>query len=407
MRAWTLYAAVIVGFSGMSARAQSVRLTEADVLARLSSDSAQVRALRAEIDLAKADVAGARRLPNPRLTLSRESVAGVSEDYMLVTQTLPVSGRRGLEVSASEALLRATEYRTDELLRLARARLRHAFVTLASAQRREGELRRVGDHLRALADVLAKREEAGDAAGFDRLRAEREVLDVEADLTDTLAARMRAQAALAAFFSTAEDPSSLQVQPPGSQRGDLPDVETLFNRALTTRGDLQALEKEVGAARFAQRAAARRLVQDPEIVVGLKTSDVGAGDRGSVLTVQAAIPLFDRGQPEQLRALGRERQAIAQGEVFRIQLRAEIVALRSTVLERRQAAERYGRAASSSDDLERIARVSYDAGERGILELLDAYRSASTARLRQVDLEAAQRTAEIDLEFVSGWELPQ
>ena len=56
--------------------------------------------------------------------------------------------------------------------------------------------------------------------------------------------------------------------------------------------------------------------------------------------------------------------------------------------------------------MERIARVSYNAGERGILELLDAYRISTSARIRQAALDAAARQAEIELEFVSGWEIP-
>jgi len=57
-------------------------------------------------------------------------------------------------------------------------------------------------------------------------------------------------------------------------------------------------------------------------------------------------------------------------------------------------------------ELERIAQVSYDAGERGILELLDAYRVTATARVRQGALDLAARQAELELEFVSGWEIP-
>ena len=56
--------------------------------------------------------------------------------------------------------------------------------------------------------------------------------------------------------------------------------------------------------------------------------------------------------------------------------------------------------------IERIAQVSYDAGERGILELLDAYRTGSSARMRQAALDLAARQAELELEFVSGWEMP-
>ena len=49
--------------------------------------------------------------------------------------------------------------------------------------------------------------------------------------------------------------------------------------------------------------------------------------------------------------------------------------------------------------------MSYDAGERSILELLDAYRTGLSARVRQATLDASVRQAEIELEFVSGWEI--
>jgi outer membrane protein TolC len=49
--------------------------------------------------------------------------------------------------------------------------------------------------------------------------------------------------------------------------------------------------------------------------------------------------------------------------------------------------------------------VSYDAGERGILELLDAHRTSTAARLRLIELDAAVRQAEIELEFASAWEI--
>ncbi len=50
--------------------------------------------------------------------------------------------------------------------------------------------------------------------------------------------------------------------------------------------------------------------------------------------------------------------------------------------------------------------MSYDAGERGILDLLDAYRTAASARVRQAALDAAAWQAEIELEFLSGWKSP-
>src|ERR1700682_2234317 len=52
-------------------------------------------------------------------------------------------------------------------------------------------------------------------------------------------------------------------------------------------------------------------------------------------------------------------------------------------------------AVTGADRIERIAQVSYDSGERGILELLDAYRTGASARVRQAALDAAERQAGI------------
>ena len=102
----------------------------------------------------------------------------------------------------------------------------------------------------------------------------------------------------------------------------------------------------------------------------------------------------------------RASQASARTEALRRIAGADIAALRAAVVERRETAERYRLGALAlTDELERIAQVSYDAGERGILELLDAFRTSASARLRQAALHAAVRDAEIELEYASGWEI--
>jgi cobalt-zinc-cadmium efflux system outer membrane protein len=389
--------------------AQSLPLTEAEALARLSSASPRVRAIRAAIDIARADVLAAGRWPNPRFTYDRESVAGVTEDMAMVSQVLPVTGSRRLEVLAANALVDASTGRADEAVRRARADLRLSFAQLVVAQIRERELTATRDRLAGLADVLAKREAAGDAAGFDRLRAEREVLDLNADLAAAATERARAQATLTGFFAERVAPETIiavaasTIQPPS-----MPSIEALVERAESARGELAALRKEIEAARWSLQAAERRRIPEPEVVAGTKTSTVGGGDTGSVVTVQASIPLFDRNRPERALAEARASQAAARADAFRASLRADIAGLRAAVLERRETADRYRAAAvNSAARIEQIAQVSYDAGERGILELLDAYRTGAAARVRQAALDAAARQAEIELEFISGWEMQQ
>ena len=404
--ALALLALWVLSCGSAAVDAQTV-LSEADALARLSSESPRVRAIRSAIDLAQAEALAAGRWPNPRVTIDRESVAGIRETITRVAQGLPITGRRRFEKSAALALVDAATSRTDDEIRRARADLRGAFADLAGAQTRERELARARDRLQGLADILAKREAAGEGAGFDRLRSEREVLEWEADRVAAASDRARAQGALAAFFAGPVDPASLVAADVVSTRTTAwPSLEALITRAESTRGEVIALRHETDAARFALRAADRRAIPEPEVIVGAKSSNALGGDVGGVLGIQAVIPLFDHGGPQRALAAAGVSRAEAQSDALRLRIRAELAALRTVAVERRAAADRYRAAAADSAGIERIAEVSYEAGERGILELLDAYRSVSTAQLRQTTLDIAARQAEIELEYVSGWEIP-
>jgi outer membrane protein, heavy metal efflux system len=380
-------------------------LTESEALARLAPTNPRVQSIRATVDITRVDVLAASRWPNPQPSLTRESVAGVTEYLTTVSQVLPITGRRGLDVKAASALVSASSSRADAEIRSLRADLRLTFADLLAAQDRERELTGARDRLRELAGILATREKAGDAAGFDRLRAEREVLDVEADLAIASTERAGGQAALAGFLGDVPDPSQIVAVRAAPSASPVPDLDALLQQAESARDDLIALRHERESADFAAQAADRRWVPEPEIVAGTKSSNLGGGDVGSVITLRAAIPLFDRSQPERALAAARSAQAKARAESFRLVLRGQVTALREVVLQRRAAAERYrAEALSSAAQIERIAQVSYDAGERGILELLDAYRLGVSARARQAVLDLAVRRAEIELSFATGWE---
>jgi cobalt-zinc-cadmium efflux system outer membrane protein len=401
-RTWCVAALLIVS---VPAASQTV-LSETDALARFSADSPRARASRAGADVARAEVLTAGRWPNPRLTVDRESVAGVSETLTTVLQPLAVTGRRAFERSAASASADAAASRADDDVRRVRADLQLAYADLAAAQLRERELTRSGERLAELSRILGRREAAGDAAGFDRLRAERDVIEVEADRALAVADRARAQARLAGFFAPGLDPSTLVAADLPTGAHDLPAVDILVQRAEVARGQLLALGKDLHSARLSLRAAERRRIPEPEVLAGTKSSTVGGGDIGSVVGVQAALPLFDRGRPERAIAQARASQAEAQLDSLRVVLRSQIAEARAAAVERRRAAEAYRTAvAVNAGEVERIAQVSYDAGERGILDLLDALRTSSSARIRQAALDAAARGAEIELEFVSGWEI--
>jgi len=390
----------------VSAGAQSLSLTEAQALERLSNESPRVKALRAGVDVTRADVLAANRLPNPRVTYNREAVAGIAEHMLMVAQSLPVSGRRAIDVGGALARVDAASSRADDQVRRLRADLRLAFTDVWVAQSRERELIRRRDRLREFAEVLGRREAAGEASGFDRLRADREAIDAESERAVAASESMRAQGILRSYFSTA-DAGPIEAVRAETTPGTVLPLEELVVVAERSRPSLTALQHELSAAGFAERSAERRVVPDPEVVVGTKSSNAGGGDVGTVVSLHVNVPLFDRARPERAAAQARASQVRAETEALRLSLRSEIDVWREAVLARREIAARYRSAiAPSMDQIERIAQVSYDAGEGSLLEVLDAYRSASSARLRQAALDAAVREAEIELEFVSGWEIP-
>ena len=186
----------------------------------------------------------------------------------------------------------------------------------------------------------------------------------------------------------------------------MPPVEALVERAESSRGELLALRKEIEAAPVAGRAADRRWIPEPEIVAGTKSSSAGGGDVGSVFACKPRFRCSTVASPSgRWRRRGPSGRGADRG-VSRCCARRSPAGAPPSI-ERRDAAERYRAAAvDSADQIERIAQVSYDAGERGILELLDAYRTRSRRACGRPRSTRRCGKAEIELEFVSGWEIP-
>ena len=132
----------------------------------------------------------------------------------------------------------------------------------------------------------------------------------------------------------------------------------------------------------------------------MKRTSLGSfADTGWVLSVDVAVPLFNRGQMDVANASAAIGRVGAEQEALRLQIQQDVrVAYTAASLRRRQVDEYLRESAETSQALARIAQLAYEEGELGILELLDAYRVSRGARLRVVDLLASVRYAEIELD---------
>jgi outer membrane protein, heavy metal efflux system len=382
-------------------------LTEADAIALFLARDPRVRALTARVEEVRAVHAERSLWPNPAITYARESVSSADDTFWLARQELPISGRRQLLRTAGRLAVDAAQAEARFHTLQLQADLREAYVALLLAQEREGVLRNGVDALQGLVERLRTREEAGEGSSYDRIRGARAVLDLEADLAGATAARVRAQGRLAQYLGAEIAPDTLVAADALVLTATGPPLATALQEARANRGDLESTR--LSSARFdAEREAAARLrVPTPTITGGSKRSHGVQGTAsGYQFSLDVTVPLFSRGQAAAALASAQKAQADAEAESWRVRIDAEVRTAHTALGLQQERAERYRQpAAEIAESLATIARVAYEEGELGILELLDAERQALDARLRSLDLAAAARGAAIELDRVVGREL--
>lgn len=398
----------ISAFAQGDAATRVQRLTEAQAVSRLMTSDPRVRAMSARIDEVRAMQAERVIWPNPAISYSRESVTDADDVFLVARQELPVSGRRGRLRTAGRMAIEAAQadarFQTIQL----QADLRQAFTTLLLAQEREAVLMRGIEELLKLVEVLRVREQAGEGSLYDRMRGARALVDLEADLGASMAARARARGELAGYLgSNVVVPDTLVAEGQLGTGSPPPPVATLVDEALTNRADYRATELAITRFQAERQAAALLRVPTPTLSGGMKRSGTSDLTRtGYLFSLDLALPLFNRGQAVGALASAQTARAEAEAASSRVRIEAEVRAAHATLSIHQERAARYRQSiAETAEPLARIGRIGYEEGELGILELLDADRQALEARLRALDLTATARRAAIDLDRIIGTEI--
>ena len=178
-------------------------------------------------------------------------------------------------------------------------------------------------------------------------------------------------------------------------------ADALIAKATSTRAELRALQHLAERATLEADAARRARLPLPNLFGGLKRAgDVAGRQTGGVFGLSVSLPVFDAGGRESARWAAERARAEAERASIEYRIRSEIIGA-SEVLSMRQAALSQ-EPPGAADELVRIAEVAYREGEVGILELLDAVRTASRARTRNIDMRLEARLAQIALERAVG-----
>jgi cobalt-zinc-cadmium efflux system outer membrane protein len=371
--------------------------TEREVVDLIVRDGPRGRAIQTEADVTRREQFARLAYPNPSVTYSREG-AGFTE-FFQVEQSLPIFGARAALSRAGVAATAAADAERDVRLSLLRSEAAAVVARLAADQARLQSVQAHAREVERLIDILRTREREGEGSRFDRLRAEQELRDTRQLMTSAAVSVAEARATVLGMLprdiSFTTIAATQMSQPPS-----IP-IETLLTRATSTRAELRALQQVSQRATLEAEAARRARRPTPNVIAGVKRADdVSGRESGGVFGLSVAVPLFDTGRREAARWEAERTRVDAERASIEQRIRSEVAGA-SDVLTIRQAAlsdEQQG----AVEELVQIAEVAYREGEVGILELLDAVRTASRARTRGIDLRLDARLAQIALERAVG-----
>lgn len=371
--------------------------TEREVVELIVRDGPQARAIRAESEVIRREQAARLAYPNPSVTYSREG-AGFTE-FFQAEQLLPIFGTRDALSRAGVAASAAADAERDVRLWILRSEAAAAVARVAAGETRIQSARAHAGQVDRLIEILRIREKEGEGSRFDRLRAEQELREANQAITSAAVALAEARATLSGMLP----PGVVVTSITGAQTAPTPApaLDALVARSVTTRAELRVLQQQRERAAFEATAARRARLPAPSLFGGVKRADELSGrETGGVVGVTLSMPLFDTGGREAARWEAEGARADVERAAIEHRVRGEIAGA-SEVLSLRQAALAQEQQ-DAADDLARIAEVAYREGEVGILELLDAVRTASRARMRSIELRLDARLAQIALERAVG-----
>jgi len=181
-----------------------------------------------------------------------------------------------------------------------------------------------------------------------------------------------------------------------------PDREALVTRARATRAELRALQFGLDRSALEAEAAKRSRWPAPVVSGGVKRADTDVErELGGVFGLNLTIPLFDTGGRDAARWTAEGARMTAERTAIEQQVRADVVRAVEALTLRQQAMADAGVDAVAAE-LVTTAEVAYREGEIGIVVLLDAVRTASRARMRDLERRLDVRLAEIALERAVG-----
>ena len=378
------------------------RVTLEEVLAAVRTHNPEIATATQQRGVAAAETRIASAYPNPELAVGsgrwrpRTGLPPTgSAQQMTLSQPVELPSVReararaaGFGVASAEAVLQSVHIDVGH-------EARSAFFLML---RRQEEARLAAENVTLLTDILGRvrsRVDAGEAARFELVRAESELLSAR---TQADAARLLVEEARGQLRRLAGNALPAQFEAGGRLPSamSLPGLAEVQSRMLDTNPRLRALTAEYDRTRA--RLDQERALRVPQPVISVAQNQ-DPEIRQTMLGVSLPLPLWNRREGQIAQAQAGIDLALTQIEAQRAVLLRELDAAYSRAsIAHRQVETFEGGLIKSAEAALRVAEAAWRFGERSFLEVLDAQRTLRSVRKDYIQALFDRNAAGIEIE---------
>jgi cobalt-zinc-cadmium efflux system outer membrane protein len=323
-------------------------------------------------------------------------------------QQLELGGKRGKRQAQARAALAGAVAGTAEARRTALFELRTAYWSAVRAHERRLLAEQVTGRSAETIRIGKARLDGEDISRVDFEKIELEAMKQQNDLADAVAEERSAVASLLALVGPAAPPDvevrgDLTIHPPAL------DEARIARRAMEERSDVRAARAQAEVARAATSLASAQAVPDLTLGVGYTRSRaVAVGDNPDSLavTLSVPLPLFHRNQGEVARASAEAERTERAAAALQARVARDVAGAMARYRAAAEKVARYdGGALQRADRALQVAEKTWRAGDRGLLEYLEAERTWVALRGDYLDTLFELRQAAFELEKAVGHSL--
>jgi cobalt-zinc-cadmium efflux system outer membrane protein len=389
----TLFGVLFAMAVASAASAQDESLSLAEAL-ELAGASPSVDVAEAQVDIARGNQQQAGLRPNPEVSIEVENIAGTgvfqgfqsTETTLAVGQRLELGGKRRARVNAARAETDVAEIRAE----IARADLtlsvRERFIDAVAARQRLRLAEQALERSRELARIANVLVEVGRDPPLRALRAQSNLGETEAEVTQRRVEDENARRLLAALWGEANPPSSVDEASLSLSTISAPLEPLSVLEIRLADAELDAAEAVIGRERSLR-------TPDVTLSAGVRRNEE-ADAQGFVAGASFELPFGNRNQGAIAAAQAAARSAQAQRSLLMVESVRAIASARATL---RAAEDRVdtleNRTVPQAEEALRLADIGYRAGRFSLIELLDATEARDAALNALIDAREARDIA--------------